>query len=91
MGGPERPVREVIRNRKCPGLNSVPQICVSQGTRVAQSIKHPTLDFGSGHDLVFCEPRVGADSVEPAWDAVSPSLIAPPTFSLSLSLKINKH
>ena len=25
----------------------------SRGTWVAQSLKHPTLDFGSGHDLTF--------------------------------------
>ena len=35
---------------------------------VAQSVKHPTLDFSSGHDLTVCELelRIGlcADSVE---------------------------
>ena len=54
---------------------------------MAQSVKRLTLDFGSGHDLMVrgIEPRVGlcADSVEPAWDFLSLSL-------LSLSLKINK-
>ena len=25
------------------------------GTRVAQSVKHPSLDFSSGHDLTVCE------------------------------------
>ena len=25
------------------------------GAWVAQSVKHPTLDFGSGHDLIVCE------------------------------------
>ena len=56
------------------------------------------LDFGSGHDLTVreMEPRVKlyADSVEPAWDSLSPSLSAPPLLALSLSLslclKINK-
>ena len=42
------------------------------------SVKRPTLDFGSGHDLMVggFEPRVGlcTDTVEPAWDSVSPSL-----------------
>ena len=64
---------------------------------MAQSVKHPTLGFGSGHDLMVCEfePRTGlyTDSSEPAWDSLSPSL------SLSLSLpslsappsKISKH
>ena len=49
---------------------------------MAQSVKRPSLDFGSGHDRTIREfkPRVGlhVDGVEPAWD------------SLSLSLKINK-
>ena len=45
---------------------------------MAQSVKHLTLDFGSGHDLIVCgfEPRVGlyADCKKPAWDSLSPSL-----------------
>ena len=48
------------------------------GLLVAQSVKHLTLDFGSGHDLIVCglEPHPGlcAESVEPAWDSLSPSL-----------------
>ena len=43
---------------------------------VAQSVRRPTLNFGSGHDLTLGEfkPRVGlwADSAEPAWDSLSP-------------------
>ena len=42
-----------------------------------QSVKHLTLDFSSGHDLMVCEfkPRIGlfADSVETARDSLSPS------------------
>ena len=69
---------------------------------MAQSVKRPTPDFGSGHDLLVCEiePRVGlcADSTEPAWVSLSPSLYAllpracklSLSLSLSLSLKINK-
>ena len=53
-------------------------------------VKRTTLDFGSGHDFVVreIEPHVGlcADSVEPAWDSLSPSLSAPSLLSLSLSL-----
>ena len=54
---------------------------------MAQSVKHLTLDFGSGHDLMVCEfePRIGLRAeraAEPAWDSPSPSL--------SVSLKINK-
>ena len=45
---------------------------------VAQLVKYPTLDLSSGHDLMVCEfePRIGlcADSMEPAWDSLSPSL-----------------
>ena len=45
------------------------------GRWVAQSVKHPTLDLGSGHDVVVCgiEPHVGpcTDSVGPAWDPLS--------------------
>ena len=63
----------------------------SWGTWVAQLFKCLTLDFGSGHDLTVCgiEPHIGlhADSTEPAWDFLSPSLSALPS---SLSLKINK-
>ena len=54
---------------------------------MAQSVKHPTLDFGSGRDLTvrMIEPRAGlcADSLEPPLDSLSPSLSAPPPLSLS--------
>ena len=60
-------------------------------------VKRPTLDFAPSHDLTVCEsePCIGlcADSVEPAWDSLCPSLSAPPLLAcmhtLSLS-KINK-
>ena len=56
---------------------------------MAQSVKHLTLDFGSGHDLTVCEfkPHIGlcTDSVEPTWDSLSPSLSALPLLMLSLS------
>ena len=61
-----------------------------EGHLVAQSVERLHLDFGSGHDLLVCvfEPLVGlcADSVEPAWDSLSPSLYAPPSRVLSPSL-----
>ena len=51
---------------------------------MAPLVKRPTPGFGSGHDLMVREfeshIRLGADSAEPAWDSLSPSL----------SLKINK-
>ena len=64
---------------------------------MAQSVKQPTLGFGSGHDLMVCEfePHAGlcADSAEPAWDSLS-TLSVPPLLGLSLSqnkyLKINE-
>ena len=62
------------------------------GAWVAQSGKHLTLGFSSGHDLVVCgfEPYIGlhAGSVEPPWDSLSPSLSVPPSFTPSLSLSL---
>ena len=67
------------------------KMCTPQGTWMAQSVKHLTLDFNSGHDLMVCEfkahIRLHADSTEPAWDLLSPSLSAPPPLALS---KISK-
>ena len=71
-----------------------------RGTWAAQSVKRPTLHFGSGHDLTVgeTEPCVGLcpDSTEPAWDSLpvclsvclSLYLSSPPLPSLS---KINKQ
>ena len=65
---------------------------------MAQSVKHVTLDFRSGHDLMVCEfePRVRlcAHSLEAAWDSLSLPLSLPspqlsPSLFLSLSLKLN--
>ena len=60
---------------------------------MAESVEHPTLDFGSGHDLTGCEfkSRIGfcTDSVEPAWDSLSMPISHLCGLSLSLSLKIN--
>ena len=69
---------------------------------MAQLVKCLILDFSSGHDLTVyeMEPRIRlcADSAEPAWDSLPPSLSAPPlltcacmrSLALSLSQKINK-
>ena len=67
----------------------------SWGTWVAQSVKWPTLDFGSGNESHSCEtePQVGSVlDVVPAWDSLSPSLSLPLPclFSPPLSFKINK-
>ena len=60
---------------------------------MAQSVKRPTLDLGSGHDLTVreFELHVGlcAGSAEPAWDSLSLSLPFP-TRTVSVSLKISK-
>ena len=54
----------------------------TRGTWVAQSVKHQTLDFGSGHDLMVheMEPHLGlcADSMELALDSLSPAISVPP-------------
>ena len=56
---------------------------------VAQPVKHPTLGFGSGHDLTVheFEPHTGlcAESTEPAWDSLSPSPSASPLLAVSPS------
>ena len=61
-----------------------------RGTWVAQSVKHLTRDFGSGHDLLILgiQPRVRlhTHSMEPAWDSPSPHLSAPLLLMLSRSL-----
>ena len=56
---------------------------------MAQLVKCLTLDFGSGHDLTVHEIEllIGlcANSVEPTWDTLSPSLSASPPLMFSLS------
>ena len=74
----------------------------SWGTWVTQSIKRPTLDFGSGHGLMVhgLQPHVGlcTGSMEPSWGGEGFSLLSGPphllmhthththTHTLSLSL-----
>ena len=59
---------------------------------MAQSVKHLTVDFSSGHDLIAHEidPHISLcfDSAEPAGESLSSSLSL--SLSLSLFLKINK-
>ena len=68
----------------------------SWGAWVAHSVKRPTLDLGSGHDLMVheFEPRVRllTDIMEPAWDSLSPSLsLCPsPSHTYTHSLSQNK-
>ena len=60
------------------------------GTWVAQSVKCPTPDFDSGHDLMVHEfgscMGLCTDPAKPAWDSLSP----PPLLMLSLSKYINE-
>ena len=65
------------------------------GAWAAESVRHPTLDLGSGHDLTIGEfkpqVRLCTDSAEPAWDSLSLplSLPLPCSQSLSQNRKIN--
>ena len=69
----------------------VPQKFKNGTTMAPPPVKHPTLDFGSGHDLTVreIEPCMGlcADGVEPAWD----SLPALPQLTQMFSLSQNKQ
>ena len=61
---------------------------------MAQWVEHPTLDLRSGYGLTVrgfkARVRLCIDSVEPAWDSVSPSLCLSLSLSFSLSLSQNK-
>ena len=61
----------------------------------AQSVRQPTLDFDSGHDLTVCgiEPclELCTDNTEPAWDSLSLSLCPSPAGSLPLSLSLSQN
>ena len=61
---------------------------------MAQSVKHPTLDFGSGRDLMVgeIEPQSShcADSAESAWDSLLLSLCLSLAHVLAHSLKLKK-
>ena len=81
----------------CPRQKFSGVVCVWKnlvwGAWLAQSVEGPTLDFSSGHDLMVHEfkphIRLCADSVEPAWDSLFPSLPLPLPRPYALS-KINK-
>ena len=58
---------------------------------MAQFVKHPTLDFGSGHDLTVARlsPASGSMlSVESAEDSLSPSPSVPPLLACTLILSL---
>ena len=100
------PERQELRVPRCGFLSKITMLHGKKwmlgqkpGAWAAQSVKHLTLDFGSGHELTVGETephiRLQANSTEPARDSLSPSLSAPPqlaqslNLSLSVSLKIN--
>ena len=64
---------------RVPVLVDICQESNIRGAWVAGSVKHPTLDFDSGHDLAVCEfePRIG----------LCPDCVL--SFSLSLSLSLS--
>ena len=66
----------------------------SGGTWVAQLVGQMTLGIGSGHDLTIVRMCPESGSVlsleESTWKPLSPSVSAPPSLILFLSLKINK-
>ena len=70
------------------------EIKINGGTWMAKSVEHPTLDFGSGHDLTIPEfelhARLSASSVElPSNLSLSLSLC--PSRACALSLQMNKQ
>ena len=77
---------EIVLSHQSQPLESKDNIsslnpAVLRGAWVAQSGKHPTLGFGSVHDLIITEfkpcVRLWAGSVEPTWDSVSLPLSLP--------------
>ena len=65
-----------------------------RGAWVSQSVKRPTLDLCSGHDLMVHEfephVRLCTASAEPPWDPLSSSLCPSPACALSRSRSQNK-
>ena len=61
---------------------------------MAEPVKRPTLGFSSGHDLKVheFELHIGlcADSAEPAWDSLAPSVSTPPMLTHTLSLSLSQ-
>ena len=86
-----RPLPFIIKARPCFVPHSVSiKSHIKRSAWVAESVKHLTLGFGSGHDLMAHEfkPYIGpcADSMKPAWDSVSLSLSVLPLLALYISL-----
>ena len=62
---------------------------------MAQSVKLLTSRFASGHDLTVCEiephVKICTDSVESAWDSLSPSLSGPPLLTCACFLFLSQN
>ena len=65
---------------------------IYRGACVAQSLKHPTLDFGSGHDLTVpgIEPHVGLCTNHRVCLGFSLLLSLPLLCSCTCALSLNK-
>ena len=89
--------RQLMEWKEIFANNILDKGLVSRATRVAQEVNCPTLDFSSGHDFMVHEfkPHIGlcADSVEPAWDLLSPSLSLslPPSLTLMYALSLSQN
>ena len=70
------------------------KILFCRGTWVAQSVERPTLAQVMISRFVSSSPMLGsvqaAQSLEPVSNSVSPSLSAPPSLMLCLSLSFKK-
>ena len=89
--GSKLSAQSLTRGLNSRSVRSRPEL--KSGAWVAQSVEHPTLDFGCHHLMVReFEPhvRLCADSAEPAWDPLFLSLFLSCLCALSLSLKIHK-
>ena len=78
--------------QKCMQFGRLLSKQIRRGALVVQSVKFPTLDFGSGHDLTVPEFKPHTGLCICLGFSLSPSLFLPLPCSLflSLSFKINK-
>ena len=73
-------------------LKDTLKVNLSWGAWMAQSVRHLTVDFTSGHDLMVLRssPTLGSRlGVKPAYYSLSPSALHARTYALSLSLSLS--